>query len=487
MFSGISVRTKLVLGFGIALLLLVVLGGVAYINTNALLDARRAARHTIEVQLQVGQLQIRLLDAETGQRGYLLTGEESYLQPYQTAIDNIERSLSEVVTMTQGNPEQQARLQTLSGLVRNKLDELARVIALRQQGTVEAAIQRIRAGDGKRYMNEIRSIIDAMLESETRLQGEREIVADRTTSMTLDSALYGTIGGGILLTIISFLITRSINAPVSGAVRDLTATTAEILAATTQLASGSQEQAAAVTETVSTVDEVTQTSEQAAHRARTVSEAAQRSAEIGKAGRHAVEETVSVMGKVKEQSESIAESILALAEQAQSIAEIIAAVNEIAEQTNLLALNAAIEASRAGEHGKGFAVVAGEVKALADQSKKATAQVRQILGEIQKATNGAVIRTEEGSRSVNEAITVVTKAGDTIRALADTITEAAQLAAQISASAGQQATGMTQIHQAMKNINQVATQNMVSTKQTERAAQDLDSLSAKLRLMIAGR
>jgi len=487
MFSGISVRTKLVLGFGIALLLLVVLGGVAYVNTNALLEVRSAARHTIEVQLQIEQLQIRLLDAETGQRGYLLTGEESYLQPYQAAIDNIERSLSEVVTMTQDSPEQQARLRTLSGLVRNKLDELARVITLRRQGTVEAAIQTIRAGEGKRYMEEIRSVVDAMLEAETRLQEERELVADRTTAMTLDSALYGTIGGGILLTIIAFLITQSINAPVSGAVRDLTATTAEILAATTQLASGSQEQAAAVTETVSTVDEVTQTSEQAAHRARTVSEAAQRSAEIGKAGRHAVEETVSVMGKVKEQSESIAESILALAEQAQSIAEIIAAVNEIAEQTNLLALNAAIEASRAGEHGKGFAVVAGEVKALADQSKKATAQVRQILGEIQKATNGAVIRTEEGSRSVNEAITVVTKAGDTIRALADTITEAAQLAAQISASAGQQATGMTQIHQAMKNINQVATQNMVSTKQTERAAQDLDSLSAKLRLMIAGR
>ena len=97
--------------------------------------------------------------------------------------------------------------------------------------------------------------------------------------------------------------------------------------------------------------------------------------------------------------EATAENILALAEQAQAIGEIIATVNDIAEQTNLLALNAAIEASRAGEQGKGFAVVAGEVKALADQSKKATAQVRQILGEIQKATNTAVLSTEEGKRA----------------------------------------------------------------------------------------
>src|SRR5207253_4904915 len=102
-----------------------------------------------------------------------------------------------------------------------------------------------------------------------------------------------------------------------------------------------------------------------------------------------VEETVEAMKKVKQQVEATAETILALAENAQAIGEVIATVNDIAEQTNLLALNAAIEASRAGEHGKGFAVVATEVKALANQSKKATMQVRQILGEIQKATNSA--------------------------------------------------------------------------------------------------
>src|SRR3546814_17620841 len=94
------------------------------------------------------------------------------------------------------------------------------------------------------------------------------------------------------------------------------------------------------------------------------------------------------MGTVREQTGSIAESILALAEQAQAIGEIIATVSDIAEQTNLLALNAAIEASRAGEHGKGFTVVANEIKALADQSKKATVPVRQHLGENTRAANG---------------------------------------------------------------------------------------------------
>ncbi|HTC20856.1 MAG TPA: methyl-accepting chemotaxis protein, partial [bacterium] len=200
-------------------------------------------------------------------------------------------------------------------------------------------------------------------------------------------------------------------------VNNLTLSTSQIMAGTTLQASGAMEQASSVSQTVSTVNEVLQTAEQAAERAKVVAESTLRAMEIGKAGRQSVEESIIGMGTVKEQVETIAENIMALAEQAQAIGEIIATVNDMAEQTNLLALNASIEASRAGEHGKGFSVVAGEVKVLADQSKKATAQVRQILGEIQKATNAAVVVTEEGTKSVNAAIKVVHQSGETIRTL----------------------------------------------------------------------
>jgi methyl-accepting chemotaxis protein len=125
--------------------------------------------------------------------------------------------------------------------------------------------------------------------------------------------------------------------------------------------------------------------------------------------------------------------------------------------------NAAIEASRAGEQGRGFAVVAGEVKALADQSKKATAQVRQILGEIQKATNTAVVSTETVSKRVAAAVQVGAQAGETIKTLAETLTEVARAVAQIAASVTQQATGVAQINQAMRSIDQVAKQNTVAT------------------------
>jgi PAS domain S-box-containing protein len=264
----------------------------------------------------------------------------------------------------------------------------------------------------------------------------------------------------------------------------LASASAELLAATVQQSTGAQEQATAVAETIATVDEVTQTSEQSAQRAKAVAEAAQRSLEVSTSGRKAVEETVQIAVALKENVESIAENILALAEQAQAIGEIIATVSDIADQSNLLALNAAIEASRAGEQGRGFQVVAGEVKALAEQSKKATVHVRQILGDIQKKMNKAVIATEDGTKSADRAARAVTEAGDMIRSLALTIADAAQSAAQIAASAGQQATGMTQISQAMRDIQQVTTQNVASNRQIERTTQDLNTLSSYIKDMV---
>ena len=261
---------------------------------------------------------------------------------------------------------------------------------------------------------------------------------------------------------------------------NISTVTAETMAVTNQQAATASQQAAAVSETSTTVQEVRQTAEQAADRARLVAEASQESTAVADQGLRAVQDAIEGMNSVKEQVGAIAETILALSEQTQQIGEIIATVNDIADQSNLLALNAAIEAARAGEAGKGFAVVAGEVRSLAEQSVQATAQVRDILSEIQKATNTAVMVTEEGTKRAEEGVGRAQATGEAFHTISQHIQQVAQAAQQIAASANQQLVGMDQIGSAMDSINQATTQTEAGTRQVEGAAQNLNALAAQL-------
>ncbi len=261
---------------------------------------------------------------------------------------------------------------------------------------------------------------------------------------------------------------------------ELSAASAEILAATTQQAAGASEQSAAIAQTTTTVDEVKAISEQASLRVQEVANASQRTVETARTGQQSLQETIESMGLIKERVEGIAENILALSDQTQQIGDIIATVNEIASQSNMLALNASVEAARAGEHGKGFAVVAMEVRNLAEQSRQATAQVKTILSEIQRATNATVMATEEGTKGVERGVQLSVQAREALEQLTAVINESAQIATQVVAGGRQQLTGVEQIALAMQNINQATVQSLAGTRQAEKSAQDLNQLAVTL-------
>ncbi len=277
---------------------------------------------------------------------------------------------------------------------------------------------------------------------------------------------------------------RSQTQAIQEGVNVLAASAGEILASTTQVASSAAETATAVNETTVTIEEVKQTTQLSSQKARHVADSAQKSLQVSHHGKKSVEDAVQGMSRIREQMETVAESIVSLSEQSQAIGEIITTVNDLAEQSNLLAVNAAIEAAKAGEHGKGFAVVAQEVRSLAEQSKQATAQVRTILNDIQKATNAAVMATEQGSKAVEAGEKQSTEAGESIRVLADSIAESANASTQIAASSQQQMVGMDQVALAMENIKEASTLSVTSTQQAEQSAQNLNELGQKLKRLV---
>ena len=528
-----NVGTKIGSGFGLCGLLMLALGVVGYRSARISLEQARWVVHSQQVLGDVADLFSYLQDAETGQRGYIITGLENFLEHHQTSIALVEEQRKGLVTLTADNPRQQRRLTELESLIRARLSWLQQGIEARRANTFEAAQTIIVSGEGKKVMENIRRLIKEMTVEENGLLKQREVEAAHSASITYWSSGLVTLAGLLLNLIIGFAITRNIAAPLtelaavaeriaagdlrgegspaarsdevgmlartfdrmSQALREQTrqlieganvlgAAASEIVAASTQLASSSTQSAAAVEETAATVQEVRQTVELASQRAMAVSDSAQKAEQFSQSGRKSTAEVVAGMTRTRQQMEAIATSMGRLSEQSQTIGQIVATVEDLATQSNLLAVNAAIEAAKAGEHGKGFGVVAQEVRRLAEQSRQATNLVRTVLSDIQKATTAAVLATDQGSRAVEAGEKQTAAAGESIQALTGSVSEAAQAAVQIAVSGQQQLMGMDQVATAMESIRQASSQNVGSARQLETAARNLNDLGARLKRMV---
>ena len=493
-----NITGKIILAFSLTAVFMCCLVALTFYNTQQLTERNHWVIHTHET-IQASELVLSLMkDAETGQRGFLLTGNDRYLEPFRTGSANYKSAIEHLRELTSDNDHQKPNIDQLQDACNLKIDELTETVNLRRNKGFDEALAVVKTDRGKVYMDQIRKGVADIENEENHLLAAREGQAADKANMLQATLYFAAIVMVLFLCIIGYTLNTAIVGPLNaqakerrGVINTLTETisklagaSSEILAIVTQSASGAQEQAAALAETVSTVDELSQTSAQSAQYANAVAQVSKHCDEIGKTGRNAVDETIATMEIIKNQSQLLSADITGLADQAQAIGDITSLVDDIAEQTNLLALNAAIEASRAGEHGRGFAVVASEVKALAEQSKRATAQVREILGEIQKATNGAVVSTSDGAGTVKSAIKVATQAGDTIRTLVESLGEAAAESAKIADSAAQQALGVNQIQQAMRNIHEVTQQNLASSRQSEMTAQDLKILGSRLQELL---
>lgn len=533
-FANIPTRRKLVMGFGLVLICFGIVVAIAFRVVSQVAESEKVLcdkDFALTVRLAElsdieNRVQSDLLMTMTLQKHF---DREAWEQDIGSKAGEIERLLADLLSLAQGDQDFLPKLeeiQTLRTAYAQTRD--GEVIPLLEAGKVDEAEQLVHGIQDKRFQRmqsltaalEIGSqeraqaavarseqgaaaavrifvlagilvlllgvamvlVLDRMISGPLR---ELSRVAESITSgdMTVEiPAVERADEVGVLIATLRRMVQRlrNLNQEIRAGIDVVASSATEILATTGQIASGAAETATAVSQTTTTVEEVKQTAQLSSQKAKFVADAAQKTVQVSQSGRRSVEETVEGMSRIREQVELVAESIVRLSEQGQAIGEIIASVNDLADQSNLLAVNAAIEAAKAGEQGRGFAVVAQEVRSLAEQSKQATAQVRSILGEIQKATSGAVMAIEQGNKAVENGAKQSMQAGDAVQRLAESIAEAAQAAMQIAASAQQQLVGMDQVATAMENIKRTSNQNAASSKQAEDSARNLHALGRKL-------
>ncbi|NJL10258.1 MAG: hypothetical protein HC908_09040 [Calothrix sp. SM1_7_51] len=206
-----KIGTKIVASFALGVLMLTLIGLACYQSTNELITASRKENRTSQVLSKIEDLGSQLQNAENGQRGYIITGEKIYLEPYRMALTVLEKRIKELKNLTSDNPNQQRRLNILEPRVKNRLAILLEGIDLRRNQGFEAAQDFIVRGRGNQVMSSIRELTDEMVAEEQMLLKQRSRKAQVAATATLNIIIYGIPISVILKTILGILLTRNIS------------------------------------------------------------------------------------------------------------------------------------------------------------------------------------------------------------------------------------------------------------------------------------
>ncbi len=480
MFRDWTFGKKIGAGFTMAGVIVVAIAVVGYQSAHHLIENDRMVSHSQQVRRGLADLISELKDTETGQRGFVITGDENYLEPYRAALPAIDHSFDEVRQLTSDNQSQQQRLAAARPLIDAKLAELKKTIEQRRAEGFEPTAKFIGLNEGKRIMDQFRRIVDEMEGEERTLLERRRVEAEASAEITQAVMLWGSALGLLLVALLGWFITRSLSEQIGTAVNHVQSSSAELQAAATQQATGAKEQATAMSEITTTISELLATSRQIAESAQRVAQIADRAVTAARSGDSTVEKGHESVAGIRRQVDTIVSHMLELGKKSQQIGAVLDIVSELAEQTNILSINATIEAAGAGEAGKRFAVVADEIRKLADRVAGSTKEIRGLIDDVRSAVNTTVMTTETGSKAAETGAKQFAEVAGAFKQIAGMVATTTEAAKEIELSTKQQATAVEQVNVAISNVAQTTRETEASSGQTLQTASQLATLSREL-------
>ncbi len=481
MFKNMKLRYRILLGYAVPLVLFLIVSVIVYVEVGNLSDSSDLAQKTFKIVNLSKDAELGVSAAMRATRGYLLVKDENLLKVSADGNKQFMDAIEELMRLVT-DAEQKARVEKAAELQNDILGIEQKAVSLHKEGKAAEAITM--ALSGGPVFDEIKVVFDKFEERENALLAERE----KHRIATSNELIRAVVGGVALATLAAILIglwmTGRISRSINEQITALSSSSTEIAATMIEHERTVGEQSAAVNEVTATAEELKISSQTSAQQSENTATLSKQSLALTEEGIKLANRSYSGITEMKGKVGAVAEQILHLSEQAEQIGSIAKVVGELASETNMLALNAAVEAARAGEHGKGFAVVATEIRKLADQSKKSAERTNALVLEVQKATNLAVMATEDGSKKTEEVASIAKQSGESFASLAEVANKVYEGAQQVMLNSKQQSGALNQVSEAMKNLSDGSKEIAAGTAQAKLGVVKLNEVAQSLKELV---
>jgi methyl-accepting chemotaxis protein len=540
MFGKSTVAKRLALGFGVVILLMIIVAvlGVSRLaqldqGTQLIVTDRWAkAGQSNDIVRQSSQIAIALRNMMlTSSREDMARQKERIMESRKAIAAHVDK-LKQTVTLPRGKE--------ILGQVLDQRDKYIagqeKLIKLIETGSAEEA---------KQYLNsELRPVLAAYqgaLDTFNKFQAELVDSAGKSASDTYQQArtlMLGMVALALLIAaVLAVWIIRSVTRPLGGEPEEAKAVvekiaegdlTAEIklkagdsgslmaatrnmqlslrkmvgelkqnaegvAAAAQQLASSSSQvatatahQSEAASSMAAAVEEMTVSINHVSDSARDAHSVTTATGGLSQAGNRVIQETVAEMRHISQTVGEAAGTIAAMGESSQKISGIVQVIKDVADQTNLLALNAAIEAARAGEQGRGFAVVADEVRKLAERTAQATTEISGMIEAVQGSAQAAVGTMQQAVTRVEQGLGMAQKASESMLGISDGAQKVVSAVNEISNALKEQSVASNDIASNVEKIAQMSEENSAATREAADTAHQLEILAAGTRAAVGG-